>query len=391
MSARKYISILSSFIIMLCLGSVYGWSIFVNDLKIYYAFTASQTQIVFGTLIAIFSLTMIWAGKLEIKYGPKKVCLLSAITFGSGYLLASFSGGNFYLILIGIGVLAGIGTGLGYLISISNSAKLFPDRKGLVTGIIAAGFGFGAVLLTYYSNYLFTNNYDVLEIFRIVGISYGVVISIFALLISRAELTSVTSTYYEGAIKKDGRFYKLFFGIFCGTFSGLLVIGNLKPMGAVFQIDNKILLLGVSVFSVANFAGRIFWGWLSDIIKNRICIMIALFSISISVFLIGVINLSSFYYIFLAAMIGFSFGANFVLFAKETANYFGVNNIGFIYPYVFLGYGLAGIMGPYIGGLFFDVFKNYNYSAFIASATSAVGALIFTIKRFNKDSFKDSD
>ena len=76
-------------------------------------------------------------------------------------------------------------------------------------------------------------------------------------------------------------------------------------------------------------------------------------------------------------LIGFSFGGNFVLFAKETAQVFGVRNLGIIYPYVFLGYAIAGIAGPISGGLLFDFSGTFFYAISLASAMSLIGSLVF--------------
>lgn len=373
---KNFSGLAASFIIMLCLGSVYAWSVFVLELKSDYGFTTTQTQLIFGTLIATFTLTMILAGRLERKYKPQVLSILAALFFSSGYLIAGLSKGNIFIVFLGIGVLTGIGTGFGYLVSITNPVKWFPDKKGLVTGISAAGFGLGAVVLTWLTRMFFESGTDVLEIFKLIGISYGVVILFFSFFIKEPLLPPTERLINDRSFFADAQIYKLFAGIFCGTFAGLLVIGNLKPLGAMYGINNDTLLLGIAVFSAANFAGRLIWGWLSDYLSGKISIFLALSLLGIFVFLIGYIPLTAVSYLLFSAAIGFSFGANFVLFAKETAHLFGINNMGYIYPYIFLGYGLAGILGPFTGGLIFDLSGNYSYGAYVAAILSITGAFI---------------
>jgi len=372
---KNFLSLAASFIIMLCLGSVYAWSVFVPELKSNYGFTTTHTQLAFGMLIATFTLTMILAGRLERKYKPHVLSILAASFFSSGYLVAGLSKGNIFIVFLGIGVLTGIGTGFGYLVSITNPVKWVPDKKGLVTGICTAGFGLGAVVLTWLTRVLLESGSDVLEIFKLVGVSYGVIILLFSILI-KEPLLPPSRIMHNRKIFTDGHFYLLLIGIFCGTFAGLLVIGNLKHMGALYDINNDILLLRIVVFSAANFAGRLIWGLLSDYLSGKVSIFLALSLLGIFVFLIGYIALSAVSYLILSAAIGFSFGANFVLFAKETAHLYGINNMGYIYPYIFLGYGLAGVLGPVIGGLIFDLSGNYSYGAYIAAILSITGAFI---------------
>jgi OFA family oxalate/formate antiporter-like MFS transporter len=374
---KNYITVLASFVIMLCLGGVYAWSFFVPLLKESYGFTSTQTQIVFGVLIGVFSIAMLFGNRLEKKFGARMLTIASAFCLAVGYILAGKSGGAFFLILVGIGVLGGMGTGFGYLVALTTPVRWFPQKKGLVTGLAAAGFGIAAVILSNVAAGWVENGKTVLEIFTMLGIGYGTIIFVLSFLI----FTPVADTSIKApeikAFLSDPRFLKLLFGMLCGTFAGLLVIGNLKPIGAEYAIDNSTLVLGISVFALSNFAGRIIWGAVSDYVGAKWSISLALAIQAVAIFLLGFLGLTAFSYLTLAAIIGFSFGANFVLFAKETAQTFGVGNLAALYPYVFLGYGISGILGPITGGVIYDAFANYAYAAAIAAGISLVGGLIF--------------
>ncbi len=374
---NKIKNVIASFIIMLCLGGVYAWSIFVPELMNRFNYSSSQTQLVFGLLIAVFPTSMILAGKLEKVIGPRIIAIISGILFGLGYLLASISNGNYILVLLGIGIIAGIGTGFGYMIALSTPVKWFPEKKGLITGIAAAGFGLASVILSYIAELLMNTGKPVLDIFGIIGISYGLVIILFSFLIKNPHIeTQGIKARIKDFITKP-IFIKLFAGILAGTFAGLLVIGNLKPIGATSITDDNILVLGISIFAIANFLGRLTWGYLSDHIGAALSILISLTLQGLAIFLIGFLSLSPSTYLMLAALIGFNFGANFVLFAKETAQLYGINNLGIVYPFVFLGYALAGILGPLTGGMIYDLFQDFKIATTIAAFVSLAGALIY--------------
>lgn len=232
-------------------------------------------------------------------------------------------------------------------------------------------------MLTWLTKMLFESGSDVLKIFKLIGFSYGVVILLLALSIKEPGLPNSVTGKPTGKFFSGGQFYKLLAGIFCGTFAGLLVIGNLKPLGAIYDINNDSLLLGITLFSLANFTGRLFWGWLSDYFNGSISIFLALSLLGIFVFLIGYMPLTAVSYLLLSAGIGFGFGANFVLFARETATFYGANNLGYVYPYIFLGYGISGIIGPVTGGLIFDLSGSYSLAAYIAAILSITGAIVF--------------
>lgn len=375
---RKYITVVASFCIMLCLGGIYAWSFFVSGLKEDYGFSSTQTQVVFGVLVGIFPIATIVASMWEKKIGVRWIAVISAICVTIGYLLAGQSGGSFYQILAGIGVFGGIGTGFGYIMALTTPVKWFPEKKGLVTGIAAAGFGISAVILSNLAEALVNSGYTILQIFTYLGIGYGSIILLLAFFLSSPVMdTSIKLTPVKQFLS-DIRFYKLFFGILCGTFAGLLIIGNLKPIGAQFPvIDSSTLVLGISIFALTNFAGRIIWGAVSDYIGASWSIFLALTAQAIAIFSLGFFDLTSVSYLVLAGAVGFNFGANFVLFAKETAQEFGVSNLSSLYPYVFLGYGVSGILGPITGGYIFDLLADYTYATFIAAAISFLGAITF--------------
>jgi len=376
---KGIITIISSFLVMLCLGGIYTWSIFAVELTKASNFNYSYSQLVFGLLIAVFTISMTYGKKLLNFLKPSLIVTISGILFFAGYFITYLSKGNIILIFTGISIFAGIATGLGYLVSISIPVLWFPLKKGLVLGIISGGFGAGSILLSYLSSYLF-KTYDVFQTFLIIGILYGCIIILFSLLVKKPNLNKDENINQVQSINikllKDINFKKLFFSIFTGTFAGLMVIGNLKLIGLQYNITNEILVLSVALFSFANFLGRITWGWLNDFVEGKILIPMSLFLIGLFTLLIGNIKLSDYLFVIISILTGFSFGANFVIYARETAHIYGVNNIGYIYPYVFLGYGISGIFGPVLGGALYDTTGNFKLSALISFGICMIMAIL---------------
>lgn len=380
---KKYITVFASFCCMLCLGGVYAWSIIASELIKHYHFTAAQTQLVFGTLIAVFPAAMIGVGKLARYCSPRYLGYISGIVFMLGYGVAAFSRGNFLLILCGIGLLAGIGTGFGYWVSLTIPVQWFPQKKGLIAGIAAGGFGLGAVLLTTVSKHFLTSNQDLFDMLLFIGIVYGGIIVLSSNFLYRPLSTIERVSTAVVHFFRSKLFYLLFLGIFCGTFAGLLIIGSLTLIGEQQFVSSQVLLLSISLLSMANFAGRIIWGFLSDHIGASITIFLTLTLQAIGILLIDFIPISDMSFILLSICIGFGFGGNFVLFAKETAQFFGIEKLGVIYPYVLLGYAIAGIAGPLCGGLLFDMTGSYSYAVYAASMMSMIGGLLFLYNHCN--------
>ncbi len=369
---------------MLCLGSVYAWSIIADELIQNHHFSATQAQVIFGTIIAIFPVTMIFVGRLGEKINPRYIAYISGILFLTGNILASYSQGNFIIIFLGIGIFTGIATGFGYWVALTTPVQWFPGKKGLITGIAAAGFGLGAVLMSDIAERILFNGRDVLYLFAFIGISYGILILLSSNFITPNTLESKKKKIQLKEYLGHTVFKKLFIGIFLGTFAGLLIIGNLKIIGGQGNTSSHYLILGVSLFAVANFLGRITWGFIADYIGANLSIFMALLMQSVAIMMLNIIVLSDFSYLLLAFFIGFGFGGNFVLFARETAHVFGLSNLGIVYPYVFIGYAIAGIAGPFAGGLLYDITGVYSSAILVSGITSLAGSILFLYQYVKK-------
>ena len=378
---KKYLTLGASIIIMLCIGGVYAWSIFVKPLIDNYNLTTVQTQIVFGFTIAVFSIAMIFAGKIEKKYGPKISTFIGMVLFVSGYLIASISNGNIFLIIAGIGVLSGVGIAFCYISALISPVKWFPKKKGLITGVAAAGFGGGAIILSNIVELLLVKKVDVLEIFADIGLVYGVIILISLFFLSSPKIEENSEKVSEKNILvlfKDRTLLGLFFGMFAGTFAGLLVVGNLKPMGLSSGVSETMATLGISLFALGNMLGRILWGYVSDKLKDKTAIILSLALLTISTLTLSIVTWHGVLFLIISLAIGLCFGANFVLYAKAVSHMYGANNLGLIYPYIFLAYGFAGLTGPTTGGELFDLTKTYTLSIIVSAIICVAGIAAFS-------------
>ncbi len=143
---NRWFVVLGAILIQLSLGAIYAWSVFTPKL-VEADWTKAETQAVFAAGLALFAIVMVIAGRLLPKWGPRKLAFSGGIVLGLGYLLAGLFGGtNFWSIFFFIGIIGGSGIGLAYVVPIAVGMRWFPDKKGLITGLAVAGFGFGAML-----------------------------------------------------------------------------------------------------------------------------------------------------------------------------------------------------------------------------------------------------
>ncbi|MCX7022093.1 MAG: MFS transporter, partial [bacterium] len=262
---RRWLILAVVVIVQLCIGGIYAWSNLARALTDVYGLAEWQAQLVFGVSIAVFALTMLFAGPLLDRRGPKIPTLIGGCLFAAGLLVASFSGGRFPLLLVGYGLVAGTGLGFVYLCPISAAARWFPKRKGLVTGVAVAGFGGGAVILSILIEGMLAEGLTPLDIFRWIGIVYGVLILIGgSLLANPPDSPPPPAPQDIPRVRRDLRFWRLFGTMFAGTFAGLLVMGNLKPMGLSGGAGELIAAASVSALAAGNALGRIMWGLIAD-------------------------------------------------------------------------------------------------------------------------------
>ena len=349
----------------------------VPPLRAAYGYSAAQTQWVFGLTIASFTLTMIGAGRLLYLWGPRLVAMTGGLLFAAGYLTSAVAGHSFAGLLAGSGLLAGAGIGFGYVSPLAMVIASFPGRKGLAGGIAVAGFGGGAILTSWLVAAALEGGSPLSRVFRGLGFGFGLLIVGASFLLRRpaGPPAARPPDLHPAQLWKDAYLRLLFIGMFCGTFAGLLLVGNLKPIGLSEQIAPATATLAISLFALGNAAGRIAWGWWSDrsgfpVIRWSLVLL--------AVGALGLLPARAHGVLFLAVsmLVGFGFGACFSVYASLVAARYGAAHVGGLYPLVFLSYGLAGILGPTLGGYLYDVSGTYLPAILLAAATAAAGAVL---------------
>jgi MFS transporter, OFA family, oxalate/formate antiporter len=378
---RYAVIIAASMVIMLCAGAVYAWSIFVAPLKAEFGYSTTQTQIVFGLIIGVFTLSMLFVNKVLRKYGPRISGIIGAVFFSLGYLVASFSQGNLLWLILGMSVLSGIGMAFGYVTVLNNLVKWFPHHKGLATGLAVSGFGGGAILLSQIARPLLAQDWAVLDIFRLVGLIYGVLFLAGSLLLAapaRRQTRPEEAKVEVGGLLKDRRFWILFYVFFAGSFAGMLFSGNLKPIGQSYGVGDSAAVLAISLFSIGNAAGRIFWGQIHDMLGGKKAVLTALSLLAVFTLLLMVGSGSDSGFMLLTLLVGLTFGSNFVTYAADCCQIWGTARLDIIYPAVSIAYGLAGILGPIAGGMIRDSTGTYYWALIASALVCASGIAVYS-------------
>jgi MFS family permease len=370
-----------------------------------YNFTSTQTQWIFGIGLASFAIVMILAGRLQAKFPPRNVAILGGLVLGAGYAAASFVGTSFLGHLICIGLIGGAGIGLAYVVPISVGVKWFPDKKGMLTGLAVAGFGFGALIWVKLAGDWgqLIKTQGLATTFLVYGIAFAVIVLIGSVWMvnppagyvpegwtpptpQQGSASSGAVNLTSGEMLATPQFYALWLMFAAGAMAGLMVIGCIALFGidalksaGLEEAEAKAragTAMGV-FFALANGLGRIGWGMMSDKLgrKASLFTMLGIQGIVMLLFYKMGSNVALLY--LGAALIGFNFGGNFALFPAATADFFGNKTVGVNYGWVFSSYGVGGIVGPVLAGYFKDAAKGGDPSAWMTPFVIAgIGCLV---------------
>lgn len=368
---QKWIVLAAGVILQMVLGSVYAWSAFVPFLKSDHGLSSSECSLIFGVTIATFTVVMIPAGRMLGRYGARPVAATGSVLFFLGYLIASFSGGSYPVILTGIGLITGMGIGAGYVCPLTVGMKWFPDNKGLVTGVAVAGFGGGAIVLSSLVEYMLDmHDGDVLMSFRVLGLALGGVAFLASMFMSEPKSlvkcqASAVKTMSIGPYLATRSFWLLCLGMFAGTFAGLLTIANLHPLIHNMGFNNMVATLGISTFALGNSLGRILWGQFADKYGSSKILIISTLWLAISLLPLTFSQSSSGMLLVMTTAAGMGFGGCFVVYASCIVQRYGTDFFPRLYPICFLGYGFAGLVGPVIGGAIADATGSFNWGIWL--------------------------
>ncbi len=402
---NRWLVVVGAILIQLCLGAIYAWSVFTKKITVPlaeggdYGFSAVQTAWIFSVGLATFAVVMVLAGRMLPKTGPRPLAVLGGLVLGAGYILGGFLGGTFWPQLLCIGLIGGAGIGLGYVVPIKVGIGWFPDKKGMVSGLAVAGFGFGATIWVKLAGSWGGGLLNTLSLFGLPGVQsvfivYGIAFAVLVLIGSiwmvnppegykpagwnppeptagSAATGSVDLT--SGEMLKTPQYWMLLLMFIGSGLAGLMVIycirlfgvDALQASGAVSDaaVAGSIAGTAMAWYAILNGLGRIVWGVVSDKIGRKIALFAMCLFQGIVMLLFLKMGASTMGLIVGACIIGFNFGGNFALFPVATADFFGNKNVGTNYGWVFLAYGAAGIAGPQVAGFFKDAAQGGDVSA----------------------------
>jgi OFA family oxalate/formate antiporter-like MFS transporter len=380
----------------LALGAVYAWSIFVRPLEAEFGWTRAQVSTVFTILVFVFGLTFIAGGRLQDKKGPFMVSVIGAVLNAIGFFMCAWTTTTTW-IFFWLGVVAATGQGFGYATPIPVMAKWFPDRRGLAVGLAVAGYGGGSAIFGPLGGNYLIPTYGWRTTFMVFGIIFLVMGMIGAFLLKNppagyrpAGWTPAPATAKAAATKyeftpseaiRTPTMYFMWIAYALGTSAGLMVISQLVPFARSVGHSIELATTAIFVGALGNASGRIFSGWMSDALGrlNVLRLMIAASAVAMPILYHTGANVATLY--IMVFVVYWCYGTQLSVNASTTSDFWGTKNAGVNYGILFTAWGVAGIIGPRIGGQMFDAYKDYRVAFYTAGVLCAVALVSELIAR----------
>ncbi|MCP9659950.1 L-lactate MFS transporter [Escherichia fergusonii] len=354
----RWLTLIGTIITQFALGSVYTWSLFNGALSAKLNEPVSQVAFSFGLLSLGLAISSSVAGKLQERFGVKRVTMASGILLGLGFFLTAHSN-NLMMLWLSAGVLVGLADGAGYLLTLSNCVKWFPERKGLISAFAIGSYGLGSLGFKFIDTQLL-ETVGLEKTFVIWGAIALVMIVFGATLMKDAPKQEVITS--NGVVEKDytlaqsmrkPQYWMLAVMFLTACMSGLYVIGVAKDIAqSLAHLDAISAANAVTVISIANLSGRLVLGILSDKISRIRVITIGqvISLVGMAALLFAPLNAVTFFAAI--ACVAFNFGGTITVFPSLVSEFFGLNNLAKNYGVIYLGFGIGSICGSIIASLF---------------------------------------
>ncbi|WP_392454271.1 OFA family MFS transporter [Edwardsiella piscicida] len=375
----RVLTLIGTVITQFALGSVYTWSLFNAQLSQRLDQPVSQVAFTFGLLSLALALASSLAGKLQERFGVRRVTQGAGIALGIGFFLTAHAN-SLVMLYLCAGVLVGLADGAGYLLTLSNCVKWFPQRKGLVSACAIGAYGLGSLGFKFI-NGLLLSHAGLSQAFTYWGAIAMVMVLLGSLLMRDAPPRQDSAAAADGQDRRvdftlaqamrQPQYWVLALIFLSACMSGLYVIGVAKDIGEhLAHLSGSIAAGAVAIIAVANLGGRLAQGVLSDKMPRIRVISLAQLVTLLGMALLLFVPLNETLFYLAVACVAFSFGGTITVYPSLVSDFFGLNNLTKNYGVIYLGFGIGSIIGSIVAALF---------GGFLATFYLIFGLLLVTL------------
>ncbi|NDL67130.1 OFA family MFS transporter [Anaerotalea alkaliphila] len=354
-------------LVMICLGTVYSWSVFRLHVERGFGVGATLSGLPYMTSLAFYAVMMLLSGRVLDRHSPRRLMVAGTVLVALGWLLSAYATGIWTLTLA-YGVVIGTGVGITYGVPMVVVSRWFPEKKGLAIGLVLGGFGLSPVVTAPLASALIME-FGLARTFGILGVAYGILLPVLSLFFRHPTQEEVLGLPLPKAsagevgevevadIVKTRQFRVLYWNFLTGAMIGLTFIGmtghvGMDAMGlSSRQVDGLIPL-----FALSNGAGRPLFGWLADRYKARRVMRLSFALMALGSVLMLVAEPGRILLFALAfSLFWMNLGGWLAIAPSVTGRMFGARNYSRNYGIVFTAYGIGAILGVLASGMLVDL------------------------------------
>lgn len=352
----------------------YVWALFTTDLTKSLGATLPEVQVTFAILIVAQTFLSPFQGFLIDKFGPRMLLSAGAILTALSWVLASYATSVWGLYLT-YGLLGGVGTGIIYVGVVGLMVQWFPDKRGFAVGMVAAGYGFGAILTTFAISAHIKSS-GVPSTLMTFGLVLGVVGFLAAQGMRRPKSDEVVQLatkfkpantnresghgYKSSEMLKKPVFWLMFIMMTMMSTSGLMVISQMGAFAKDFGVHEAMVFgmaalpLALTIDRFANGLTRPFFGWVSDRIgrENTMFIAFGMEGVAMTLWLLTTHNPVLF--VLLSGVVFFGWGEIFSLFPSILTDTFGTRHATTNYGFLYMAQGVGSVLGGPLAAMLHD-------------------------------------
>ena len=345
----------------------YVWTLFTKPLMTQLGVSLTQVQITFSIFVVLQTFLSPLQGYLIEKFGPKLLLAVGATMTGLSWVLAS-SADTLSSLYVTYGLFGGIGTGIIYVGIIGLMVAWFPDKRGMASGVVAAGYGMGAVLSTFpVTNSIAKLGYQPTLLHF--GLIFGAIAFLAALGMKRPPddwmadyiaRTKKTEGLSSGEMLKTPVFWLMFLMMTMMSTGGLMVTSNFASFARDFGVADALVLgaaalpLALTFDRITNGLTRPLFGWVSDTIGRENTMGVAFGMEACAIALLVVFRQNPALFVLLSGVVFFGWGEIFSLFPSTLTDTFGTRYATTNYGFLYVSQGIGAIFGGPLAALLRD-------------------------------------
>lgn len=370
---------LASMVLASVLGSVHAFSVFLEPMENYFQTSRSQVSLTYSFALLSLTVGVLLGHRFYSLLRPASfsiaVCGLALI----GTLIAA-SATHIIIVWLGYSLLFGLANGLGYGFALQISAQSNLENKGFVMGLVTASYALGSVLSPWPLAFVL-NNFGLMWAMLSLTLALFVIMPVVSGLLywSRAQL-HVSPPDHKHSPRVNQHvifFFWLAYGL--AVMAGLMAIGHATAIADEAGLNGQLILIAPSVLALFSMSGSLLGGWMADRVSFKVTLTVLplLSALSLALLALFLVDISV---LFGIGVTGFAYGAIISIYPAAIATHFGAVEGVQIYGKVFIAWGIAGFVGPWLAGSLYDLNGDYRLALIIASIAGLGSALVvFTL------------